>query len=76
MAIDLLTQTLAELGRRRGRWPVICRDTGLDYQWLTKLAQGRIDDPGIKKIQRLHDYFMAQPGVSRCSTAEAGSDGG
>lgn len=57
MSNDLLTLTLSELRSRRGSWPAICRDTGLDYDWMTKLAQGRISDPGIRKIQRLADYF-------------------
>lgn len=55
---NLLEITLKALAERRGKWPQICRDTGLDYDWLTKLAQGRIQDPGVKKIQRLHDYFF------------------
>ena len=58
---NLLTNTIEELSRRRGQWPAICRSTGLDYHWLTKLAQGRINDPGIKKIQRLADFFNGQP---------------
>jgi hypothetical protein len=58
MQTDLLARTLEELSRRRGHWPFICRATGLDYNWLTKLAQGRIADPGIRKIQRLHDHLL------------------
>ena len=57
MTTNLLEQTLDELARRRGQWPAICRATGLDYDWLTKLAQGRIADPGVRKIQRLSDFF-------------------
>lgn len=57
MTHDLLTPTLAELAARRGQWPAICRATGLDYDWLTKLAQGRITDPGVRKIQRLATHF-------------------
>lgn len=67
MSTDLLTSTLTELSLRRGRWPSICRDTGLDYDWLTKLAQGRIADPGVRKIQRLADYFVANPKPLRAS---------
>lgn len=58
MTTDLLQQTLDELARRRGQWPAICRSTGLDYDWLTKLAQGRIADPGVRKIQRLSNFFQ------------------
>ena len=57
MNTNLLTQTLALLAERKGQWPAVCRATGLDYDWLTKLAQGRIADPGVRKIQRLHDHL-------------------
>lgn len=80
MTTDLLQQTLDELARRRGQWPAICRATGLDYDWLTKLAQGRIADPGVRKIQRLNDFFrqgdvcdqaVTHPGAE-CQTAGQG----
>ena len=61
MQNDLLTPTLTELAARRGQWPALCRATGLDYDWMTKLAQGRITDPGVRKIQRLADHFAANP---------------
>lgn len=61
MKSNILTPTLAELASRRGQWPAICRSTGLDYDWLTKLAQGRIADPGVLKIQRLASYFSENP---------------
>jgi len=41
----------------KGNWRVVCADTGLDYSWLTKLAQGRIPNPSVHKIQTLADYF-------------------
>lgn len=58
MTTDLLKQTLSLLAERKGQWPAICRATGLDYDWLTKLAQGRISDPGVRKIQQLHDHLV------------------
>ena len=61
MNTNLLSQTLSELSSRRGQWAAICRTTGLDYDWMTKLAQGRINDPGIKKIQLLAEFFKAHP---------------
>jgi transcriptional regulator with XRE-family HTH domain len=64
MTSDLLTPTLAELAARRGYWPDICRATGLDYNWITKLAQGRISDPGVRKIQRLATHFATH--ARRC----------
>jgi len=28
------------------------------YEWLSKFAQGRIDNPGVKTVQNLHDYLI------------------
>jgi transcriptional regulator with XRE-family HTH domain len=51
----LLDSVLAGLQAHKGRWPDLAERAGVDYSWLTKLAQGRINDPGIQKIQRLAD---------------------
>lgn len=59
--MDTLTQIRNELQPRRGDWPAICTATGLSYWWLTKLAQGRIREPGLSKIERLQGYFAEHP---------------
>lgn len=38
----------------------IVEETGLKRRWLYHLKNGRWDDPGVQKIQRLHDYLMRQ----------------
>lgn len=43
----------------RGTWPKVCADTGLDYSWLTKMAQGKIPNPGYQKIELLYHYFKS-----------------
>ena len=53
---------LARLEASKGRWPAIAKDMEPDswesyYSWLTKLAQRRIPDPSVNKIQALKDYF-------------------
>lgn len=55
--MDELDFVVVELQRRKGTWPAIERETGLDYSWLSKLARGLIGDPGIKKIARLARHF-------------------
>jgi predicted metal-dependent HD superfamily phosphohydrolase len=66
---NFLDRTLALLRARRGEWPAICRATRLDYSWLSKLAQGQIHDPGIRRLQVLHDYLVAQPSDARDAAA-------
>ena len=31
----------------------IAKKTGLGYEWLNKLAQGKIPDPGVMKIEKV-----------------------
>ena len=57
----LLTSVLASLQARKGQWRQIANATGLDYSWLTKLGQGKINDPGVRKIQILSDYMGKGP---------------
>lgn len=52
-----LQYVLDQLQARKGSWPQIEKDTGLDYSWLSKLSRGLIEDPGIKKIAKAARYF-------------------
>lgn len=58
----LLEFVLGELQDRMGTWLQISKAMDPDnwrrhYSWLTKLAQGKIPDPSVNKIQRLADHF-------------------
>lgn len=61
----LLAYALTNLEASKGQWPAIAKSIAPDswesyYSWLTKLAQGRIPDPSVNKIQVLADYFRAK----------------
>ena len=61
----MLEFVLAELETRRGTWPAIAKEIEPEswesyYSWLSKLAQKRIHDPSVNKIQRLADHFRAE----------------
>ena len=57
MTEKLLEFVLRKLQEKKGSWPNVAEQTDLEYSWLTKLAQGKIDDPSVRKIQRLADHF-------------------
>lgn len=65
--LPLLNYVLLELNARKGKWPEIARHMHPKkptsyYSWMSKLTQdGVIDDPGVKKIQALADYFRDNP---------------
>lgn len=72
MDTPILEFVLEELDARKGTWPAISKAMEPNawqsyYSWLTKLAQGRIPDPGVNKIQALADYLR---GVSRKRAAQ------
>jgi transcriptional regulator with XRE-family HTH domain len=54
--ISLLDTTVTLL-RDRGRYREVAEATGLGYDWINKLVQGQIKDPGVNKIERLHKYL-------------------
>lgn len=43
-----------------------CRDLDLSERWWFRVVSGSIKDPGVKRMQRLHDYL-----VERSSRDEA-----
>ena len=61
LPMSLVMTVRTELLARKGDWPEMCRQTGISYWWLTKFAQGRIDNPGVVKLERLVEHFAAHP---------------
>jgi hypothetical protein len=54
---SLLSETLALTKGTSIPVTKICNDLGLTTRWYYKLTSGQIKDPGVKRIQRLHDYL-------------------
>ena len=53
MEKSLLQQVTHWLETQRGSWVEIADEAQVGYQWLTALMQGDIQDPGVRKIERL-----------------------
>jgi transcriptional regulator with XRE-family HTH domain len=53
----LLDRTLYMLKRCDLSQPEIAKRAGVGLEWLKKLSQGRFNDPGVKLIQKLHDFL-------------------
>jgi hypothetical protein len=30
----------------------------VEYEWLVKFAQGSVKDPGVNRVQALHDFLL------------------
>lgn len=55
---DLDTRVLGLLNRRRGDWRAVAADARVSYSWLSKFANGRIDNPGFLTLKRLHRVLL------------------
>jgi len=53
----ILNDIIVKLNSHKGNWRLICDETGLGYEWISKLARNKISGPGICKIQRLYTYL-------------------
>ena len=60
----LLDDTIELVRKDRGNWPKTAAETGLGREWISKLSQGVITDPGVLKIERLHAYLSQKYGKS------------
>lgn len=51
--MDMLNKVAEALQARKGDWKQIAEDSGVSYSWLTKFAQGRIQNPAYNAIVKL-----------------------
>ena len=65
METNTLLETTLALLRERGKYREVAAATGLGYEWIAKLAQNRISDPGVNKIETLH-RFLTEDAASHC----------
>ncbi len=55
----LLTETKNMLVSTDRTKREIADGAGVGKEWLNKFAQGQIKDPGINRVQAVHDYLSA-----------------
>lgn len=55
--MTLLEETIELLNKASESRPIIATNTGLGFEWISKLANGKIPDPGVCRIERLNEYL-------------------
>lgn len=60
MRTEPLMKKTLKLLKKRGGYRDIARATGLGYDWLLKLSAGEIGDPGVNRIERLHNFLISE----------------
>jgi hypothetical protein len=57
--MPILEKTIELLDNCDLSLPELADMSGVHYEWLKRFKRGEIPNPGVKHIQRLHD-FLAQ----------------
>lgn len=60
MSKNLLDETLHLARKTQIPATRICAAIGVTTRWFSKLLNGDIQDPSVRRIQRLHDYLAEQ----------------
>lgn len=58
MTQDMYTCTLNLLKEDGGTIPEIASGADVNIHWLAKFRQGKFENPGVKTIERLHNYLI------------------
>jgi transcriptional regulator with XRE-family HTH domain len=66
LPLDIAVQAL--LKERRGAWKQVAEASGVSYSWLSKFANGHIENPGYATLSRLFDYLSSTaPDLARAA---------
>ena len=58
MSDTLLSRTLELLSEFKGSWREISDETGIPYDWVSKVGQGVIKDPGVNRTENLYRHLL------------------
>jgi transcriptional regulator with XRE-family HTH domain len=61
------TQVKALLEQRRGDWQAIAKGAEVSYSWLSKFANGHIDNPGYATLKRLREYLEPEASPAKAA---------
>lgn len=59
----LLNRTLRLIEESNLTYRQIAEGASVDMNWLAKLRQGAIEEPGVHKVQRVHDFLAAYAAI-------------
>ena len=63
--MTLLESTLSMIPTSGHSLSRIAYHCGVTLRWLQLVRKGKIADPGVRKIQRIHDFLLAVPSAPR-----------
>lgn len=60
---SLLERTLRLLKSTNLKQPQIATGADVSPHWLAKFSQGLIPEPGVSKVQRVHDFLSSYEAI-------------
>lgn len=60
---SLLDRTLGLLEKTNLKQPQIAAGANVSPHWLAKFSQGLIPEPGVSKVQRVHDFLSSYEAI-------------
>ena len=60
MEDSIYSYVLGELGRWKGRWAKVSKETGISKRTIEKIASRSTKNPGVKTVEQLAEYFREQ----------------
>lgn len=57
---DFKKETISALANCRTPYGKIGEGVGVSRSWLHKILNGEIENPGIRDLQKLHDWLLEQ----------------
>lgn len=59
----LLARTIRLLNESGLTYRQVASGAAVDMEWLAKFKQNRIREPGVNKVQRVHDFLVAYAAI-------------
>ena len=64
---NLLDYVITNLKEDTGSWSLISVKTGVSFHTISKIAYKKTKDPGVKKIQKLANYFYTKSNLDKAA---------
>lgn len=59
--MSLISNVRDRLQERKGEWPHIADATSISYSWLCKFGQGKMTNPGVKRLETIDRFLRDNP---------------
>jgi transcriptional regulator with XRE-family HTH domain len=57
--MDRIETARRKVNEHKGRYAEIAKSLGVSIVWVSKFAQGRLDEPGARKFEKLERWLAA-----------------